>query len=274
MMSTKQTAVFEEDKHMHTKASRQEAALPRKLAIAAGICYLITHTPAFAAVILYTPILNNVNYIVGSGPDTSVMLGAFCELIVAFGVIGTSVTLFPVAKRHNEAVAMGYVGLRTLEAGIIAIGVISLLTVVTLRQHLAGAGATDTASLVVLGQTLVAFHNWTFLIGPGFTSGANTVLMAYLMYKSRLVPRFIPVLGLIGGPLVFASATAVLFGLYQQYSVVPAIAALPEFAWELTLAIYLIVKGFNSSAIASGSAKGFHFSATSSGPADGGEKPE
>ena len=220
---------------------------PRELAIAAGVCYLITDFPAFVAVILYTPILNNVNYIIGSGPDTSVLLGAFFELIVAFGVVGTAVTLFPVVKRQNEAMAMGYVGLRTLEAGIIAIGVVSLLAVVTLRQQVTGAGGTDTASLVALGKALVAFHNWTFLIGPGFTSGANTVLMAYLMYRSRLVPRFIPVLGLIGGPLVFASATAVLFGLYPQYSVGPAVAALPEFGWELTLAIYLIAKGVSPS---------------------------
>ena len=257
MHTTKHTSVIEGDKHMHTNTSRQAAtsvASPRKIAIAAGVCYLVSDFPAFAAVILYSPILNNVNYIVGSGPDSGVLLGAFLELIVAFAVVGTAVALFPVVRRQNEAVALGYVGLRTLEAGIIAIGVVSLLTVVTLRQHLVGAGGTDTASLVALGKSLVAFHNWTFLIGPGFTSGANTVLMAYLMYSSRLVPRSIPALGLIGGPLVFASATAVLFGLYPQYSVVPAVAALPEFAWELTLAIYLIVKGFNSSAIASQSA--------------------
>jgi hypothetical protein len=222
---------------------------PRKLAIAAGVCYLVSDFPAFAAVILYTPILNNVNYIVGSGPDAGVLLGAFFELIVAFAIVGTAVTLFPIVRRQNEAVAMGYVGLRTLEAGIIAIGVVCLLAVVTLRQHLTGAGGTDTASLVALGKALVAFHNWTFLIGPGFTSGANTVLMAYLMYRSRLVPRFIPVLGLIGGPLVFASATAVLFGLYPQYAVGPAVAALPEFAWELSLAIYLIAKGVNPSTL-------------------------
>jgi hypothetical protein len=238
--------------------NRQSATIvasPRKIAIAAAVCYLVSDFAAFAAVILYTPILNNFNYIVGSGPDSGVLLGAFLELIVTFAIVGTAVTLLPIVKRQNEAVAMGYVGLRTLEAGIIAIGVVSLLTVVTLRQNLAGAGGTDTASLVAVGKSLVAFHNWTFLIGPGFTSGANTVLMAYLIYRSRLVPRFIPVLGLIGGPLVFASATAVLFGLYPQYSVVPAVAALPEFAWELSLAIWLIAKGFNPSAIASGSAK-------------------
>ena len=256
MFSTRQAAAIEGVKHMNT--NRQAATIvasPRKLAIAAGVCYLVSDFPAFAAVILYSPILNNANYIVGFGPDSGVLLGGFFEPIVAFAIVGTAVTLFPIVKRQNEAVAMGYVGLRTLEAGIITIGAVSLLAVVTLRQHLAGAGGTDTASLVALGKSLVAFHNWTFLIGPGFTSGVNTVISAYLMYSSRLVPRFIPVLGLIGGPLVFASATAVLFGLYPQYSVMPAVAALPEFAWELSLAIYLIAKGFNPTATASGSAK-------------------
>jgi Domain of unknown function (DUF4386) len=221
---------------------------PRRLAIAAGVLYLVSDFPAFAAVILYSPILNNANYVIGSDPGAGVRLGAFLELLVAFSVVGTAVTLFPVVRWQNEAVALGYVGLRTLEAGIIAIGVVSLLAVLTLRQDLVGAASADTASLVTTGRALVAFHNWTFLVGPGFTSGANTVLIAYLMYTSRLVPRFIPVLGLIGGPLVFASATAVLFGLYPQYSIVPAVAALPEFAWELTLAIYLIARGFNASA--------------------------
>jgi hypothetical protein len=239
---------------------------PRKIAIAAGVCYLITHVTSVAALVLYTPMLNNVNYIVGSGPDTRALVGALLEVILAFAIVGTAVTLFPVVRRQNEGVALGYVGLRTLEAGIIAVGVVSLLVVVTLRQ--AGIAGTDPTSLVTVGRALVAVHNGTFLVGPGFTSGTNTVLMAYLMYRSRLVPRFIPVLGLVGGPVVFASAAAVLFGLVGQYSMWPAIAAIPEFAWELTLAIWLIAKGFNPPALASGSAKAFNPSATASGPAE------
>lgn len=226
---------------------------PRKIAIAAGVLYLITHVTSVGAVILYGSILNNTSYIIGSGPDTQVMIGAFFEIILAFANIGTAVALFPIVKRYNEGVALGYVGLRTLESGIIAIGIIPFLTMVTLRQHLT-AGA-DTATLVTLGNAFVAFHNWTFLFGPSFTSGANTVLMAYLMYKSGLVPRFIPVLGLIGGPLVFTFAATVLFGLLGQYSTLPTIGAIPEFAWELSLALWLIIKGFNPSVMASWSAK-------------------
>jgi hypothetical protein len=255
MSSIKQTAVIEGDKHMHTtRPTATIVGVPsRRIAIAAGVFYLVTHVTPVGALILYGPVLNSAGYIVGSGPDTRVLLGAFFEVILAFAVVGTAVTLFPVVRRQNEGVALGYVGLRTLEAAIIVIGVVSLLAVVTLRQ--AGIAGTDQATLVTVGRALVAVHNWTFLVGPSFTSGANTVLMAYLMYRSGLVPRFIPVLGLVGGPLVFASATAVLFGLLGQYSVWPAIASLPEFAWELTLAFWLIAKGFNASATASESAK-------------------
>jgi Domain of unknown function (DUF4386) len=238
---------------MHTTGQAATiVASSRKIAIAAGAFYLISDVTSIVALILYGPILNNARYIVGSGSDIQVLLGAFFEVILAFAVVGTAVTLFPVVRRQNEGVALGYVGLRTLEAAIIVIGIISLLAVVTLRQ--AGIAGTDQATLVTVGRALVAVHNWTFLIGPSFTSGANTVLMAYLMYRSGLVPRFIPVLGLIGGPLVFASATAVLFGLLGQYSVWPAVAAIPEFAWELTLAFWLIVKGFNPFAVAPKSA--------------------
>src|SRR6266705_2134008 len=206
----------------------------RKIAIAAGVLYLVTHVTAIGGLVLYGPVLNNPDYIVGSGPDTRVLLGAFLEVILALAIVGTAVTLFPVVKRQNEGIALGYVGLRTLEAAIIAVGIVSLLAVVTLRQHLAKSAGTDAASLVTVGKALVAVHDWTFLVGPNFVLGTNTVLLAYLMYRSGLVPRFIAVLGLVGGPLIFASAIAELFGLYKQVSVWGAVTAVPVFAWELT----------------------------------------
>ena len=227
---------------------------PRKLAIAAGVCYLITHVTSVAAPFLYGPILNNRSYITDSGSDTYVLLGAFFEVILALANVGTAVALFPVVKRYNEGVALGYVGLRTLEAGIIAVGVLPLLAVVTLRQQFTGTAGADTATLLTISNIFVAFHNWTFLLGPGLVCGTNTVLMAYLMYKSRLVPRFIPVLGLVGGPLVFAYNTAQMFGFSEQISSWAVILVIPIFAWELSLAIRLITKGFNAPATASESA--------------------
>ncbi len=221
----------------------------RKLAIATGLCYLITHVTSVPAPFLYAPVLNHADEVLGSGSGTQVLLGAFLEVICALGIIGTAVALFPVVKRQNEALALGYVGLRTLEAGIIAIGIIPLLSIVTLEQRLGAGAGSDTAALVTLGA-LVEFHKWTRLIGPGLVCGTNTVLMAYLMYRSRLVPRFIPVLGLIGGPLIFAYNTALMFGLSEQIPAWAGIFVLPIFAWEVTLAIRLIVRGFNASAVA------------------------
>lgn len=224
---------------------------PRQTAIVAGVLYLVTHVTSIGALVLYNPVLNTPNYIVGSGADTSVLLGAFLEVILALAIVGTAVTLFPIVKRQNEGVALGYVGLRVLEAAIIAVGIVSLLSVVRLRQDLAGAAGTDAVSLATVGKALVAVHDWTFLLGPNFVLGVNTALLAYLMYRSGLVPRFIAVLGLVGGPLIFASAIAEMFGLYKQVSAWGAITALPVFAWEVTLALWLIAKGFKPSPITS-----------------------
>ena len=230
-------------------------ASSRKIAIAAGVLFLITHVTSIGARFLYGPILNNADYITGSGADAQVMVGVLFEVILALAVVGTAVALFPIVKRQNEGVALGYVGLRTLEAGVIAVGVVPLLAVITLRQHLAAMAGADTETLLAISSALVAFHKWTFQVGPGFICGTNTVLMAYLMYKTGLVPRFIPVLGLTGGPLVFAYTTALMFGIIEQISVWAAIAVIPIFSWELTLACWMIIKGFKPTATASESAK-------------------
>lgn len=226
-------------------------ASSRKFAIAAGVCYLITHVTSVSARLLYEPVLNNDHYILGSGSETPIVLGALFELILALAIVGTAVALYPVAKRQNEGIALGYVGLRTLEAAIVAVGVVPLLVIVTLRQPLSETAATDSATLVTLGNALVEFYKWTFVLGPGLVCGTNTVLMAYLLYKSGLVPRFIPVLGLIGGPLIFAINSGLVLGLYEQIPAWAAIAVIPIFAWEITLALRLIIKGFNPSANAS-----------------------
>jgi Domain of unknown function (DUF4386) len=225
---------------------------PRKIAALAGAFFIIAAVAALAGLALYGPVLGDPRYIVtASGGDVRVLMGAFCEVILAVAVIGTAVTLFPVVRRQNEGIALGYVAGRVVEAVVIVTGIISLLSVVTLKQDLAGAAGANATSLVALGTALVAVHNWTFLFGPGLAIGVNTLMLAYLMYRSGLVPRLIAVLGLIGGPLVFASSAAVLFGLYEQVSVWGSIAAIPVFAWEMSLAVWLIAKGFKPSAIAS-----------------------
>jgi hypothetical protein len=160
--------------------------------------------------------------------------------------------LFPILKRQSEGLALGYVTARLVECAFIAVGILSLLAVVTLRQDVGGVG-TDAGSLVTTGRALVAIHDWTFLLGPGWVVGVgNGLILGYLMYRSGLVPRGLAMLGLIGGPLIIASGTAIIFDVFEPGSAGQVIATIPEFFWELGLGIYLVVKGFRPSPITTG----------------------
>jgi hypothetical protein len=156
--------------------------------------------------------------------------------------------LWPIVKRQSETLALSYVASRVVESPVITVGLISLLSVVTLREDFAGAGA-DAGSLTIAGESLVAIHDWTFLLGPGFCVGVNGLLLGYLFYRSGLVPRQIAMLGLIGGPLIFASSIAVLFGAYEQTGGPHFLLSIPEIAFEASITIYTIVKGFRPSPI-------------------------
>ena len=216
----------------------------------AGALFLITFITSIPALLLYGPVLHHADYILGAGADTRVHWGAFLEVLLAIANIGTAVTLFPVLKRQSESVALGYVATRIVESTVIVIGLISLLSVVTMRQDLAGAAGAHADSLTDVGRALVAVHDWTFLLGPAFCAGfGNGLLLGYLMYRSGLIPRRLAMLGLIGGPMAFASATAVLFGAYEQTSGLSFLVTLPEMVWEFSLGIWLVTKGFKRSAI-------------------------
>jgi hypothetical protein len=227
---------------------------PRTIALIAGILFIITFITSIPAqLILYQPLLSDpAKYIAAGGADPRVSLGALLEVILVIANIGTAVVLYPVVKRQNEIISLGYVTSRVLESATIMIGIVSVLSVMTLRQDYAGAAGAETTSLVTAGRSLVALHDWTFLLGPGFFAGlGNGVLLGYLMYQSGLVPRGLALLGLIGGPLVMASGVAVLFGVFKAGGAGQGIATIPEFFWELSLGIYLIVKGFKPSPIIS-----------------------
>ena len=182
----------------------------RKTALVAGIFYLITFI-SIPTLALYGPVKNHRDWILGSGGHTAVLVGGFLEVIVALAGIGTAVTLYPVLKRQNEGVALGFVAARVLEAAMIFTGVISLLSLVTLRHDLGGAAGANAAALVTTGASHVAVYNWTFLLGQSLMPGINALLLGSLLYRSRLVPRIIPVLGLIGAPLLIGAVIAALF---------------------------------------------------------------
>ena len=223
----------------------------RKIALATGVLFVITYITSIPAqLIFYAPVLHNPDFILGGGgPDNGVFLGASLELLLIIANIGTAIALFPILKRQNEILALGYVTARVVESAFIAVGLLSLLTLVTLRQDLSGAAGADATSLLTAGASLVALHDWTFLLGPGFVVGVgNGLVLGYLMYTSRLVPRGMAMLGLVGGALIVASGIAVVFGVFEAGSVWQIIATIPEFFWELSLGIWLIVKGFNPTA--------------------------
>jgi hypothetical protein len=224
----------------------------RRTSFVTGVLFVITFVTSIpAALMLYTPVLDDANYIVGAGTDGGVALGALLEVLLIVANVGTAVVLFPVLKRQNEALALGYVGARLMESTFIAIGIVSVLAVVTLRQDFAAAAGADPSSLVTAGKSLVAVHDWTFLLGPGFIVGlGNGLILGWLMYRSGLVPRGMALLGLIAGPLLCAAGIGMLFGVFELGSAPQVIATAPEFVWELSLGIYLMVKGFKPSGVA------------------------
>jgi hypothetical protein len=213
----------------------------RKTAMVAGAFYLLTFV-SIPTLALYGSV-RGPNFVVGPGPDIPVIVGAILEMIVALAGIGTAVTLFPVVKRQGEARAMGFVGSRVLEAATIYVGIVSLMSVVTLRQAGAGAGA------LVAGQGLVAQYYWSFFFAQSFIPAVNAVLLGSLLYESRLVPRALPVLGFIGAALLTASWFATLFGLMGPVTPASALLALPIALWEFSLGVYLVAKGFKPSPI-------------------------
>jgi len=215
----------------------------RKAALWAGALYILTFV-SIPTLALYGRVKES-GYITGPGPDTGALVGGILELTVGLACIGTAVALYPVVKRQNEAIAMGFVGTRVLEAATIFLGVASLWTVVTLRQEGAGADAQ------LMGDALVAFYDRAFLVGQSFIPAVNALLLGSLLYQSRLVPRFLPTLGFIGAAALVSYHAAVLFGFNGETAPVLAlIAVLPIATWEFGLGVYLVVRGFRPSAVA------------------------
>jgi Domain of unknown function (DUF4386) len=201
----------------------------RKTALVAGVLYLLTFV-SIPNLALYAPV-HDPKYILSPGPDTGVIVGAILEMIVALAGIGTAVVLFPVVKRQNEGVALGFVGVRVLEAACIFAGIATLLSVVTLRQT--GAGADGLAA----AHALVALHDRIFLLSQSFLPAVNALLLGSLLYQSHLVPRVLPLLGFVGAPLLVASDVGILFNLWGPMSSVAALAALPVALWEFSLGV-------------------------------------
>jgi len=207
-----------------------------------GGLFILTFVTSIAGLLLYGPVLDEKDYILNGSADGEIALGALLEIGLVITNIGTAVVLFPIARRYSETLALSWVASRIVESTIIAVGAISLLSIVTLHQE----STADASALLVQGETLVAIHDWTFLFGPGFCVGVgNGIILGALMWKSGLVPRRMAILGLIGGPLVLVRAILILFDVVEQGDATDILVA-PEILWEAALGLYPLIKGFKT----------------------------
>jgi hypothetical protein len=215
------------------------------MALAAGLLYLITFAASIPQLALFADLVADpAGFIRTPGSNTAVQWGSWLEVITALSGIGTAVVLYPVTRRISRTAAIGFVTSRVAEATMILVGVLCVLSVVTLRGDLAGAVGAQADALGVVGQALVEVRQWSFLVGPGLMPGVNALFLGYAMYRSRLVPRVIPTVGLVGAPLIILSATVTMLGGWGQVSVAGSLCALPIALWEFSLGVWLTVRGF------------------------------
>jgi hypothetical protein len=222
----------------------------RRTALTAGVLYLLTFV-SIPTLFLYQPVRNSVGaFVLGAGSDTGVLWGALSEIVVGLAGIATAVVLYPVTKRVSQTAALGLVTARLLETALIFVGVVHLLSIVSLRNAVAGTAGADSSALLAVGQGLVAGYNWTFLVSQSLMPVACDLLLGYLLYRSGLVPRVLPIIAFVGAPLLLLSDIAVFMGVYPQVSPLAALAAVPVAAFELSLGVWLVVKGFKRTALA------------------------
>ncbi|SFO91904.1 protein of unknown function [Geodermatophilus dictyosporus] len=232
---------------VHPPAAARPPTDPmRRTSLAAGILYLLTFV-SMPTLALYQDARDEADFVLGAGSDAGVLVAAFSEVVVALAGIGTAVVLFPVAKRVSETAALGFVASRVVEGALIIVGVVSVLTLLTLRTDVAGTADADAASLVTTGHALSAVYDWTFLLSQSLAPVFNGLCLGYVLYRSGLVPRVLPALGLGGAPLLLASDIAILFGVYDRAAPLAVLAALPIAVWEFSLGVYLTVRGFRPS---------------------------
>jgi len=233
-----------------TPAHRRMAPT-RKIALAAGVAYLVTFAASIPQLKLFAEVIADpAGYISNPGGNAAVQWGSVLEFLTAASGVATAVLLYPVARRVSRSAAIGFVASRVVEAALILVGVVALLSVVTLQQHFADATGAQAQALGVTGEALVALRQWTFLLGPGVMAGVNDLLLGYILYRSGLVGRIIPIIGLVGGPLILLSDLATILGVWGQVSVPGLVFGLPVAVFEFSVGVHLTVKGFRSAPLA------------------------
>lgn len=230
--------------------SRRTAPDPtRRTATIVGWLFTATYVTSIAAKIGFYPPLFDGNYVTGPGEDSRVLWGAFSEVLLIIANIGTATAMYSVLKQRYPNLALSFVAARVMESVFIGVGILAVLTVVTLRQDYAAVDEQSAAGLAAVGDAFLAMQEWTFNLGPAFVVGVgNGCILGWMMFRTGLVPRRLAVLGLIGGPFIIASGSAAILGIIEPGGVAQNLSAAPEFLWELFFGIYLIVKGFKTPA--------------------------
>ena len=224
----------------------ESAKTVRKLALAGGVFYLLTFAFSIPTLGMKEAIADNPAWVLGNGSTSSVTWASFFDFVCALTGIGTAVALWPITKRYSKTAALGFVTTRVLEAAILTVGAISLLSMVSLKDAPVGGDG----AMLATGSSLLAIHDWSFLFGPGMMPVFNALCLGTIMYRSSLVPRWIPTVGLIGAPMLFVSSLATMFDIHGQTSSTAMLMALPIATWEFSLGMYLTFKGFKTEPVA------------------------
>ncbi len=217
----------------------EELRLPRKTAFWAGFFYILTFV-SIPASLLYQPI-HKANYLLNNTDDKRVVIGGILEIIVALSGIITAIILYSVLKKQNETLALGLVAARILEAATIFVGVAFLLGAVTVHQQEIGEDG------LIMGRAFVALYDRIFVLGQGFMPAIDDILLGVLVYQSRLVPRWLSVIGIVGALPLFAGYFALMFGFIDRSSPLTGVSAIMVAFFEFTLGIYLLIKGIRKS---------------------------
>lgn len=243
-MNTNRQTTTKGEKHMNP--NRQAATI-------VGILFIFASVSAILGLfVFYPPLLAGPDYLInGAAHQNQVILGALMELVLVGTAIGTAIGMFPILRPYGERIALGHLCFRFLEAVVITIGIVALLSLLTLSQDFVAAAAPDASTYHPAGTLLLAIYKWTSMLGPLLFLGVNTLMYSYLLYKSKLVPRPLAVFGLTGATLVLGYAMLVMFGVTVQGSGLPVLLAMPVGVFEMVFAGWLIVKGFNAAAIVS-----------------------
>jgi hypothetical protein len=223
---------------LEKKKDRQNAALT-------GVFFIMAAVSSIVGLKLYDPVLTDDNFIISASAHyNQIVWGAVCELILAVTATGTGIMLYPYLKRYNESLGIGYLSFRLLEVVFIVLGTVGVLTVLSVSQHYASHAITDKTEATSIGLAFIALHDWTFILGPNFMLAVNTFLYSYAFRQTGLVPKKLSLLGLVAACLIMIAALLELFGIIRQISLWGVLLALPIAAYELSLAVWLIAKGF------------------------------